>query len=102
MAESEYNGGSLMAESVTYRRSRVNTSVPEQTAFNAQATQRGAMQVSQSLDRMVAFFRQQQAEKIKVEAAEFGAKNAPKGRSCRIWCKERADIGTGASCSRER
>ena len=66
-----------MAESVTYRRSRVNTSVPEQTAFNAQATQRGAMQVSQSLDRMVAFFRQQQAEKIKVEAAEFGAKNAP-------------------------
>lgn len=66
-----------MAESVTYRRSRVNISVPEQTAFNAQATQRGAMQVSQSLDRMVAFFRQQQAEKIKVEAAEFGAKNAP-------------------------
>jgi hypothetical protein len=66
-----------MAESVRYRGGRVNLSVPEQTAFEAQAAQRGSQLVAQSIDRMVSFFRQQSIEKAKVEAVEYGSANAP-------------------------
>lgn len=66
-----------MADSVTYRGGRVNLSTPMATSYNAQATQRGSQMVAQSIDRMVGFFQQREADRIKVEAKEFGAANAP-------------------------
>lgn len=66
-----------MAESVRYRGGRVNLAAPMATSYTAQATQRGSQMVAQSIDRMVGFFQEQEAAKIKVEAAEYGAANAP-------------------------
>ncbi len=66
-----------MAESVTYRGGRVNLAAPIATSYNAQATQRGSQMVAQSIDRMVGFFQDQEAARIKVDAANYGAANAP-------------------------
>lgn len=66
-----------MAESVTYRGGRVNLAAPMATSYNAQATQRGSQMVAQSIDRMVGFFQDQEAARIKVDAANYGAANAP-------------------------
>lgn len=66
-----------MAESVTYRGGRVNLAAPMAASYNAQATQRGSQMVAQSIDRMVGFFQDQEAARIKVDAANYGAANAP-------------------------
>jgi len=66
-----------MAESVRYQGRRVALQIPEARAFEAEATERGLNQIQQSLNRMTAFFSEQNQIKAKVEGEEYGAANAP-------------------------
>ena len=66
-----------MAESVTYQGRRVALRIPEAQAFEAEAVGRGLGQLQQSLNRMTAFFAEQNKIKAKQEGEEYGAANAP-------------------------
>ena len=66
-----------MVESVRYQGRRVALQIPEARAFEAEATERGLGQIQQSLNRMTAFFAEQNQIKAKLEGEEYGAANAP-------------------------
>jgi hypothetical protein len=66
-----------MVESVRYQGRRVALQIPEARAYEAEATARGLGQLQQSLNRMTAFFGEQNQIKAKLEGEEYGAANAP-------------------------
>ena len=73
-----------MAErSVRTRRANMQLYTPQETAAPAEAIQRGMAQLSNSMDRMSAFFGEKARMEAEIEGAEYGAQNAPTAEQLR-------------------